>query len=163
MNGAHNFVKLMIWVKKRDEVDIDTFRDYMSNSFAPSIVKSNLVLKLRLHLLEEYNAAMWNSPNVVHDRTPKQQYQACFEIGFLDRFEMRRFFTSAEYAATTQDQLKHIRTIHAFPEREIYTLVHDRKLTLTGQRSYPVAETIRTIGAVNQIEDDVASLFFKQV
>lgn len=163
LNGAHNFVKLMIWVKKRDGVDINVFRDYMSNNFAPSIVKSNFVLKLRLHLLEEYNAAMWNSPHVIHDRTPEQQYQACFEIGFLDRFEMRRFFTSAEYAATTQAQLKHIQTIHAFPERETYTFVRDGKLTLAGQRSYSVAETIRMVGAVNQIEDNVASLFFKQV
>lgn len=160
-NGKQDIVKLIVFFKKRDDVSVDDFRKYMANSFASSFTKSALVLKLRLHLLEEYDDSLWQPPKVAHDKPLEKQYQAWFEIAFKDRLEMNQFFASEEYSATVEDQSKYIRGIHTFPEREIYTLVYNGKLTLAGQRSYAVAETITKIGAISQLQDEVANFIYR--
>jgi hypothetical protein len=133
----------------------------MSESFIPALAKSDLVLKLRLHLLEEYDDSLWNPPNVYHNKPLEKQYQSWFEIVFKNRLDMRHFFNSKEYATTVSDQPKHIRTLHTFQEREIYILVYNGQLTLVGQRSYPVADAITQVGAVSQLQDEVANLIYQ--
>jgi len=160
LNGNLNLVKLHVMVKKADDVSIDDFREYITDSFAAKVIKSELVLKFRLHLLEEHDNSekLPPAPGVSHYDPLEKQYQAAFEIAFQNRLDMEMFFASAEYAATIKDQAKYIKQINVFPERAAYTFVYDGKMTLAGQRSSTVAELITKIGATNQLQDKIREL-----
>jgi hypothetical protein len=152
-NGQQPLVRLLVFVQKREGVGRDAFRGYMGDRFAPALAQNEFVLKLRLHLLEPYDPPPEDSPQVDRSCPPEKQYQAVFEIVFKDRLGLHRFFESRAYQATVADQPTHVRTLHVFPVREIYTLVADGRPTLAGLRSYPVAEAILRIGAVDRLAD----------
>ncbi len=163
LHGISDRVKFIILFKKADTVSIEDFRRYIAESFAPALVESGHVVKLRLHLLDEHdNTSPPNeselSQSVSHYKPLEKQYQALLEIAFTDRLEMSRFFASSEYVATVKEQPSFIRQIHTFVVCQTYTLIADGKLTLAGLRGYHEAELITRIGAVNQLEDDVVNL-----
>ena len=157
-NGKAGVVKFHVMVKKADGVSIKAFRKYMTDSFAPAVVKSDSVLKFRLHLFEEVDNSRPDAAGVSHTEPPEKQYQAAFEIAFSNSLEMETFFTSKEYAAATKNQAKYIKQLFPFPERTAYTFVYDGKMTLAGQRSSKVADLIVNIGATNQLKEDIVSL-----
>lgn len=157
-SGPQSLIKFFVWVKKNHDVSDTDFREYMAKTFAPAFAGSNLVLKLRLNLFEPYDNEAWTTPNVNHYRAPEQQYQACFEIAFQNRLEMKQLFVSPEYSATEEDQPQYIRALHAFPERAMYSYVYDGELTPVGKRGYPAIELIEQFGAFKQLEDEVTDL-----
>jgi hypothetical protein len=157
-NGKVGVEKFHVMVKAADGVSVEDFRKYMTDSFAPAVVKSNLVLKFRMHLFEEVDNSRPDAAGVSHYEPPEKQYQAAFEIAFSNRLDMEKFFASQEYATAVKDQAKYVKQITPFPERTAYTFVYDGEMTLAGQRSSTVAELIVNIGATNQLRDDVTSL-----
>ncbi|BAY50072.1 ethyl tert-butyl ether degradation EthD (plasmid) [Scytonema sp. HK-05] len=161
-NGELGIPKFHVMVKKADGVSVEAFRKYMKDSFAPAIVKSNFVLKFRLHLFEEVDNSRPDAPGVIHVEPPKNQYQAAFEIAFSNFLDMANFFASDEYTSTFKSQPKYIKQINTFPERAAYTFVYNGQLTIAGQRSCTVAELITNIGAINQLKKDVVSLMSSQ-
>jgi hypothetical protein len=157
-NGGLNIVKLHVMVKRANAVTINDFRNYITETFATNIAKSDLVLKFRLHLLEEHNNSLPQVPGVSHYEPLANQYQAAFEIAFKNHQDMKNFFVSKEYAATAKTQTKYIKQLAAFPERDTYTFVYEGKLTLAGQRTSTVAELIANLGATNQTQKSIANL-----
>lgn len=157
-NGVVGVEKFHVLVKKADGVSTDDFRHYLTDSFAPAVIKSELVLKMRSHLFEEVDNSRPDAAGVSHFEPPQQQYQAAFEIAFSNRLEMEQFFASDAYAAAVKDQAKYIKQISPFPERTAYTFVYSGQITLAGQRSSTVADLITRIGAANQIKEDIISL-----
>lgn len=166
-NGAPNGVvgveKFHVMVRKADAVNLDEFRHYMREIFASKIVRSELVLKFRLHLFEEVENTRPEAAGVVHSELEEKEYEAAFEIAFSNRLDMERFFASAEYAAAAKEQAKYIKHLAPFPERTAYTFVYDGQMTLAGQRSATAAELITNIGAVNQLSDDIVTLMLGKV
>lgn len=162
-NGGLDVVKSHVMVKKSNAITVDDFRKYMLDIFAPAIVKSDLVLKFRLHLLEEHDNSLPPAPRVSHYEPLEKQYQAAFEIAFKNRIDMEKFFASEAYAAALKDQKKYIKQIAAFPEQDTYTFVYDGKLTLAGQRTSTVAELIANLGATNQTQDNILDLMLSKV
>ncbi len=157
-NGKLDCLKFHILVKKSDGVSVDEFRKYLTDSFAPAVVKSNSVLKLRLHLFEEVDNSRPDAAGVSHYEPFDKQYQAAFEIAFSNPLEMEKFFASKEYAQAVKNQAKYIKQVNSFPERATYTFVYDGQMTLAGQRSSRVAELIANIGATNQLKEDIVFL-----
>ncbi|NER30159.1 MAG: EthD domain-containing protein [Symploca sp. SIO1C4] len=157
-NGELNVLKFHVMVKKASGVSVEAFRQYMTDTFAASVVKSDLVLKLRLHLFEEVDNSRPDAAGVSHFEPLEKQYQAAFEIAFSNALEMEAFFASQEYAAAVANQANYIQQISPFPERTAYTFVYDGKMTIAGQRSSSVAELIAEVGAINQLKDDIVSL-----
>ncbi|GAB1541178.1 hypothetical protein NUACC21_38480 [Scytonema sp. NUACC21] len=157
-NGELGILKFHVMVKKTDDVSVEAFRKYMTDNFAPAIVKSNLVLKFRLHLFEEVDNSRPDAPGVIHIEPIEKQYQAAFEIAFSNPLDMTNFFASPEYISTINSQPKYIKQINTFPERTAYTFVYDGQMTLAGQRSSTVAELITNIGATNQLKENITSL-----
>ena len=45
-----------------------------------------------------------------------------------------------------------------FPERNVYTFVYDGRMTVAGQRGSRAAEVIDSLGALNQLKDDILDL-----
>ncbi|MCM0590738.2 MAG: AtaL-like protein [Gloeotrichia echinulata CP02] len=157
-NGELGILKFHVMVKKSDDVSVEEFRKYMTDSFASAIVKNDLVLKFRLHLFEEVDNSRPDAAGVVHYEPPQQQYQAAFEIAFSNSLEMGTFFDSKEYATAVKEQAKYVKQINSFPERSVYTFVYDSNMTLAGQRSSKVAELIVKAGATNQLQENIVSL-----
>lgn len=161
-NGKLGIIKFHVMVKKSDAVSVEDFRRYLTNSFAPSVIQSDSVLKFRLHFFEQVDNSRPDAAGVSHYESPEKQYQAAFEIAFANPLEMETFFASKEYAIAVKDQAEYVQRLLPFPERTAYTFVYENKMTLAGQRSSTVAELIVNIGATNQLKEDVVSLMLEQ-
>lgn len=157
-NGLVGVEKFHIMLKKANDVSVEEFRQYLKESFASEIVKSDLVLKLRIHLFEEVDNSRPDAAGVSHSEQPEKNYQAALEIAFSNRLEMEKFFASEIYTTATKYQAKYLRQISTFPERTAFTFVYEGQITLAGQRSSTVAELITNIGAINQLQDDISIL-----
>ncbi|MBE9044528.1 EthD domain-containing protein [Pleurocapsales cyanobacterium LEGE 10410] len=157
-NGKLNVLKFHLMVKKADGVSVDAFRQYMTDSFAASVIQSDSVLKFRLHLFEEIDNSRPDAAGVSHFESLERQYQAAVEIAFSNPLEMEKFFASNEYAAAAKNQVKYVKQISTFAERAAYTFVYEGNMTLAGQRSSTVANLITRVGAVNQLQEDIVAL-----
>ena len=161
-NGDLGLLKFHIMVRKSESISVPAFRQYLTKTFASTVAQSESVLKLRLHLFEAVDNSRPDASGVSHFEPPEQQYQAAIEIAFANPLEMEKFFASTEYAVATKDLAKYVKQFLLFPERTAYTFVYDSKMTLAGQRSSTVAELIASIGATNQLKDDVTTLMLQQ-
>jgi hypothetical protein len=164
-NGNLGLVSFHVMLKKADAITVEEFRQYMKASFAPAIVESDLVLKFRLHLLEEHDNSekLPPAPGVSHYEPLEKQYQGAFEIAFKNRLNMERFFASKEYSTAVKNQANYVKQLSVFPERDPYTFVYDGKMTLAGQRGASVASLITNIGATNQLQEDIVNLMLNNV
>ncbi|MBH8563072.1 EthD domain-containing protein [Nostoc sp. CENA67] len=156
--GNLDVIKFHVMVKKANTITVEQFREYMVDRFAESVVKSDLVIKFRLHLLEEHDNSLPPAPGVSHYEPLEKQYQAAFEIAFKNRTDMKTFLNSEPYTSLVKDQGKYIKQFASFLEEGTYTLVHNGKLTLAGQRTSTVAELITNLGATNQTQDNILNL-----
>nr|WP_072013786.1 ethyl tert-butyl ether degradation protein EthD [Myxosarcina sp. GI1] len=161
-NGKLDLLKFHIMVKKSPSASIIALRQYLKETFAPTVSQSESVLKLRLHLFEAVDNSRADASGVSHFEPPEEQYQAAIEIAFANPLEMEKFFASPEYAIATRDLSRYVRRFLLFPERTAYTFVYDGEMTLAGQRSSTVAELIANIGATNQLKEDVTTLMMQQ-
>jgi ketosteroid isomerase-like protein len=157
-NGKVEAVKFHVMVKKASGVSVEAFRQYMRESFAPTVSGSDAVLKFRLHLFDDIDNSRPDAAGVIHSETPGQEYDGAFEIAFANQLEREKFFASAEYTTATKEAAKYIHQIRPFPERTVYTFVYDGKMTLAGERSAKVSELITSIGATNQLKEDISNL-----
>jgi EthD domain len=157
-NGSQGILKLHVMVRKADAASVSEFRRYLKETFAPAVASSDLALKFRLHLFEEVDATRPDAAGVAHAEPHEENYQAAFEIAFANRLDMEKFFASGVYANAVRDQLRYIKQVAPFPERSAYTFVYGGEMTLAGQRSSTVAELIASVGAVNQLKDDITAL-----
>ena len=159
-NGStmSELIKLIVMLKKQDSVDIEAFRNYLFSRLAPTIAQCQAVLKLRVHQFDEVDNSRPPAAGVDHSEPHDKNYQGAMEIAFVNKLEMERFFTSSEYLSTLAEQPKYIKQLCTFPNRNEYTFVYDSKLTLAGQRGSSTAQLITRIGAVNQLQEDIAQL-----
>jgi len=157
-NGRLGLVKFHVMVKQADGVSTDAFRTYLTRGFAAADVKSDLVLKFRLHFFEPPDVSRPDAAGVAHSESADQQYQAAFEIAFKNRLDMEAFFASDTHAAAVRDQAKYVKQVSPFPERDPYTFVYNGRMTLAGQRGSRTAELITEMGAINQLADDIVDL-----
>lgn len=163
-NGGLEIVKLHVMLAKADSVSVEDFQKYLTNSFTSAVISSSLIHKFRLHLLEEHDNSeeLPTAPGVTHYEALEKQFQAAFEIAFQSRLDMEEFFASEEYGRTLKEQVKYIKQISVFPERDVYTFVYDDEMTLAGQRSSAVASLIENIGAANQLQPSILDLMVGQ-
>lgn len=157
-NGVQNYIKLFVTIKQKKDVSVDDFRKYLKDDFCKKVVGNKNLLKLRLHTFEEVDNTRPPAAGVSHSQPEEEQFQACIEIAFSDRFEMERFFASDEYKNVELTQEKYIRQISVFQQRTAFTFVFDNLITLQGLRGSYTASLIRNVGATNQVKDDIVNL-----
>lgn len=157
-NGFVGVARYHVLLKRRWDSTLDAMRAFLTEQFAPNVVASDLVVKFRLHLLEEYTTPAPPAPNVFHEPSPERQLHAAFEIAFATRLELGLFLASEEYARAVDGIGAHVRQMSVFTEHAAYSLVEDGKATLMGQRSPSVARTITDAGATSNLNDDVVRL-----
>jgi len=161
-NGDTGIVKFHVMVKKNPSVSRDAFRNYLRDTFAPIISKNSSLLKFRLHLFDDIDNSRPDAAGVIHSETQGKEYDAAYEIAFVNQLEREKFFRSIEYNQAIENASQYLQQIRPFPERTAYTFVYEGKMTLAGQRSSSVAELITDIGAINQIQPDITELMLHQ-
>jgi hypothetical protein len=164
-NGAPNcnqppdLIKYHVMVRMKGGVSAADFRKFMTGTFAPAVMKSDKVLKLRLHLFEPPDLSRPDAAGVAHSEPVEENYHAAFEIAFANHLDQELFFASGEYANAVKNIAKYVKNIFPFPERYAATFVYDGKITLTGMRGSRGAELITSLGATNQLKEDILTLF----
>lgn len=159
-NGFVGVARYHVLLKRQWDSSIEDFRAFLTDQFAVCVVGSDLVVKFRLHLLDEYTKPAPPAPNVFHEPSRERQVNAAFEIAFATRLQLSQFLRSPEYARATAGFGKHVRQMSVFTEHAAYSLVEDGRATLMGQRSPSVARTITDAGAASNLNDDVVRLMF---
>ncbi|MEH2405340.1 EthD domain-containing protein [Nostoc sp.] len=76
--GKLDVIKFHVMLKKANAITVDEFRKYMVDIFPESFVKSDLILKFRLHLLEDHDNSLPPAPRVSNYEPLEKQYQAAF-------------------------------------------------------------------------------------
>lgn len=159
-NGDEDVIRLLVFCKQAHGLQPETFRSFMVERFAPALAAAGEVQKLRLHLFEPYvNEEVFLAARAVsHYKAPEKQYHGCFEIVFADALELQRFAKSEAWLATVDGQLAHMREQHSFRVTRRYCMRYNGRLTLAGLRTAAVADQIRRIGALNQLQPGVVEL-----
>ena len=157
-NGSTGIVRIHVQVRQRAGTTVEEFRNYITENFAPNVIKSSHVLKLRTHLLEKPDLSRPDAAGVSHSEPESLLYQAAFEIAFRNHLEMETFFASTEFGDATNGIDKIASQLNSYPERDSYCFVYDGKMTTAGQRGSRTAGLIRDLGAINQTKDDILDL-----
>ena len=161
-NRNLDITKLHILVRTSENITVEDFRQYMTDTFSSSLIKSDLVIKFRLHLFEEHDNSLESSDGVSYYESPNKQYQAAFEIAFENYLDLKNFFVSQEYANAVKNEKDYIKEIAVFPEQNTYAFVRDSKVTLAGQRTSTAAEIITKLDATNQTKDRITELMLNK-
>lgn len=160
-NGDVGVARYHVLLKRAADASQEEFRRFLSEQFAPNVVTSELVLKFRLHLLDDYTKPAPPAPNVFHEPSEQRQVHAAFEIAFATRMQLAKFVASAEYVKAAKGMGRFVRQMSVFAEEAAYSLVEDGEATLMGQRSPSVARTITDAGALSNLSVDVVELMYR--
>ncbi len=148
-NGFLKQPRYVLAFKKNIGVSEEDFRNYLANDLCASWRKKDEVQRLRLEVLAPHIDTPISAKGVHHDWDKNKQYQAWIELGVTEGANLSSFFDhSADFNET-------ISAMHAYPIREIYTIVYGGKPTLVGLRGYPAVEIIEEIGAEFQMSKQV--------
>ena len=159
-NGDEDVLRLLVFAQARDRGAIADFRALMVDQFGPVLSADPRVLKLRTHLFEPYENAdvFLDARGLSHSKAPEKQYQGCFEIVFADPLELARFVRDDAWASLAAELRRHVRGLHAFQVTRRYCMRWNGDLTLAGLRTAAVAEQIKQLGALNQLDPSVIAL-----
>ncbi|MBX9649911.1 MAG: EthD domain-containing protein [Xanthobacteraceae bacterium] len=144
--------KVIVLVRPIKGSDTTSVRGYIADRLGPALAADPQTLKLRLHLLQPYDAAAWTTPGVHHDLAPDERYGAILEIAFADRATRKRVLGSAAVQTVMADAPRVIGALHTYPEVATYTMVYEGRPTLVGLKGLDAAKTILAIGARNQAD-----------
>lgn len=157
-DGTDDLVRHLLFLRRRDDVDIDAFRSFVSDELAPALAGIDGVVKVRRHLLEPIEVAL-DHPGTVMSKPLDRQYQACVEVVAADAATLEAMAGSADWKPVADGIREHCVAVHApRVERCIASRVHGR-ITLAGVRGVHVADLIRTLEAENQMNEAVSRIF----
>lgn len=143
---------------QKDGVSVDAFRGYLQE-FAEKVCKHDDLLKLRLHCFNPPDTSRPDAAGVAHAEPEELQFQASIEFAWKNRLKMEQFFASAEYQDGIARQADFVRQVCPFPERFATTYVYGGEITLQGIRGARTAKLITSIGATNQLAQNIREHF----
>ena len=156
--------KYLMYLKCDPSVAISDFRRVISDEVGPSLAASSDISKVRIRLLEFYDndKVTLLAPNVSNYEEAKDQYQGCVEIMFTNAFARRKFGESEASTVTADKLLAICSEIDIMRALKTFTVYNHGSITTAGLRSPQMADQIRAIGAINQIDDSVRDLILKE-
>jgi len=131
---------VLAFIKNKDVSDED-FSDYLVNMLCKPWSQQHDVQRLRLERLEPHVNAPTSPQGVSHTWTENKQYQAWIELELSEGISLSSLFDNST------NHSKHVSAIHAYPVKEVYTIVYGGKPTLVGLRGYPAVQIIEAVGA----------------
>jgi hypothetical protein len=156
-NGPDPFHRVHVYMSRKPGDESAAWLKEASTVLA----RHDSVVKLKLHLPEPYDNdhPAPPSPNVAHVVGPDRLNLAIAEIAFTSALAARSLFDSAEFRKIHERQSQYIDAIGVYLVAGFYTFVRDGQPTLAGVRGSRPAELIQKLGAANQLDDKVVSMF----
>jgi hypothetical protein len=108
------------------------------------------VIRLRYHLLEDYDDEHFPDTLVPHHRPISVRYNAWIELGVQPKTNLAGILEP-----DLTDIIHDIDTIHINPIFDKYTIMAKEKATIVGLKGYPAYQTILAAGAKNQLREDL--------
>lgn len=150
-DGTDGLLRHLLFLRRRPDVDVATFRSWVADAFAPALVPH--ARKVRRHLLEEIEVAL-DHPGTVMSKPLDRQYQACVEVVHDGEDGL------AELVADLADGVRaHCAAVHAPLVERCITSRYDGRITLAGLRGVTVADLITRLHAENQVDPAVSRIF----
>lgn len=156
-DGHDNFVRHLLFLRRRVDVSVEDFRTFVAGTLAPHIAASPDVLKVRRHLFEEVETTL-DHPGVRQARPLNRQYQAALEVVIADQASMDQF-QKAAWAQLAGQVATNCEAVHAARVTRCITTKYQGTITLAGVRGVAVADVIRKFSAESQLDDEVSALF----
>lgn len=148
-NGPLPYLKLMLGLRKAPGANAGALRDFVFERLAPGLVESDLVLKVRASLVDDFLPEHWDSPNVRHDVPVPEQYQAYVELVVKHRLDLARLYASPEFGRAVYGMGDVVRQVNAFPVHATHCFVFRGERTLVGVVGAHRARTITDAGSLH--------------
>ena len=142
--GSYNSPTFVLFFRKNsNEKD---FRSFLHN-LSLNLSTHNGVIRLRLSLFDAPDMEKERKAGYPIKTHPKeQQYHASIEL-VLDTFVRGEELSKNINKTQIKD---HVKEIHAYPVRAVYTSIYSSNPTIVGLRGYPAYQAIQALNAVNQ-------------
>lgn len=161
-DGNDGLLRHLVFLRKRSQLPVEEFRDFVTGVLLPTFAESEHVLKLRQHLFEEVELTL-DHPGVGMFKPIERQYQAAFEIVFTEEAALADFVKSPAWTDVAGRLAQHCEAVHAARVDRCITTKIDGHITLAGVRGVAVADTIARLAAENQRDPEVSKLFLSSI
>lgn len=148
-NGDDPNFRLFLGLRKREGASRDEFTRVLWEEFAPALAASGETAKVRLSLMQDFDAADWGTEEVDNAVSVDRQYQAYIELAFTDRIAMRRLYNSPEFKASAERLSTVSHHVNAFRVKETCAYVVDGDMTLVGRYGSHRARMITEAGSIH--------------
>lgn len=141
--------------RSRDS-SIEMFHRCLTENVAQSWSEHPGVIRLRVEPLPSYEHAAMTSPGTEHQWPTDETY-----LGWIELAVRGENVLGSLMARVIVDEFSaRVAAVHAFPIREVYTIVSAGRPTAVGLRGYPAVQTIIAAGAGEQRSKAVPSLIY---
>lgn len=147
---------VLCFVPRTKAAPAEAFHRYLTEQVAHAWSTHPDVLRLRVEPLPPYEQAAMSSPGVPLQWPSDQTYLGWIELAVRDESTIGDLLTSIAVDELTN----HVRAIHTYPVREIYTIISAGRPTEVGLRGYPAVRTILAAGADYQRSEAILTLLF---
>ncbi|WP_281309932.1 hypothetical protein [Flavobacterium flavigenum] len=117
----------MVFFRKKESVSDADFRKFINDELTPALANTGMLKELRNKVYNPWKEKQWNTPNVAHDNNEADQFQASIMLGFTNKSEMEKFFTSEEIEKLSERISIYCSAAHAYEVYETITFVKDGK------------------------------------
>ncbi len=152
VDGPQVLPTVIVLARRDPRGDREGLGDYLRDALIPAFAAEPGVLRATLHLLDPYGGE-WDSPNVGHDGAG--EFEAWAELTFTGFDACGAALRAVPVREALAAAAGKAGALHAYLERETYTLRHRGAPTLVGLRGYQAARTMLAVGSHNQLRPEV--------
>lgn len=152
VDGPQVLPTVIVLARRAASADRDGLRAYLRDTLIPAFAAQDGVLRATLHLLDPYGGE-WDSPNVGHDGAA--EFEAWAELTFAGIDACGAALGAEPVREALAASAGTAGALHAYLERETYTLRRRGAPTLVGLRGYQAARTMLEVGSRNQLRPEV--------
>ena len=117
----------IVFFRKKEGVSDKEFKKFINKELTPTLANTGMLKELRTKAFNPWKKKDWNTPNVLHDNDPKDQFQASLILGFTNQTEMEFFFKSDAVKNLSTKIAIYCEAVNAYEIEETITFVKDGK------------------------------------
>ncbi|WP_378302243.1 ethyl tert-butyl ether degradation protein EthD [Actinomadura sediminis] len=146
---------VLCFAPRTEAAPVEAFHRHLTERVARPWSEHPGVLRLRVEPLPPYGRSAMSSPGVPHRWPTDATYLGWIELA------VRNEGVVGDLLAGVADELaEQVGAVHAYPVREIYTIISAGRPTTVGLRGYPAVQAIDAAGADEQRSEAVLELLF---
>jgi hypothetical protein len=144
------------FVPRAGAASVKAFHSYLTEHVAHPWSRHPDVMRLRVEPLPPYDSSAMSSPGVPLQWPNDETYLGWIELAVRNE-SVAGDLLAGVHAGEFANQ---VGAVHAYPIREIYTIISAGRPTEVGLRGYPAVQTIIAIGADYQRSEGILNLLY---